>query len=139
MGLVRLDRLRQLGSSSPGGYAVDIIAIHGLNGHYERTWIDRDTGTLWLRDLLSLDFPAARIYSFSYDSRILTHASMTIDDYALELLSEISSERATDKVRGPITLSFLTPQRPSMNTDSEPCSNDSGLLSLSVIASVGLS
>jgi hypothetical protein len=98
MDLFRLDQPRSLGRDPSGGYAVDIIAIHGLNGHYERTWTDQPTGRLWLRDLLPFDIPGARIFSFSYDSRIFTDTVMTIGDYALKLLGSISSERSTDEV-----------------------------------------
>src|ERR1700693_3158025 len=49
---------------------VDIIAIHGLNGHYEATWTDRTTGANWLKDpeFLRKDIPNARIQSFGYNS-----------------------------------------------------------------------
>jgi len=93
-----LYRLDPVGRVSPGGYAVDIIALHGLNGHYERTWADQTTGGLWLRDFLPFDIPGARIFSFSYDSRIFTDSIMTIGDFALRLLGSISSERSTDEV-----------------------------------------
>jgi len=38
-----LYRFDTVGRVSPGGYAVDIIALHRLNGHYERTWTDKQT------------------------------------------------------------------------------------------------
>ena len=42
-----------------GQYEVDIIAIHGLNGHRLKTWT-HDNGTLWLRDLLPKTLPGCR-------------------------------------------------------------------------------
>lgn len=35
-----------------------VIAIRGLDGHYERSWTHDDTKTFWLRDLLPLREPA---------------------------------------------------------------------------------
>ncbi|KAJ8059574.1 hypothetical protein OCU04_011230 [Sclerotinia nivalis] len=31
---------------------IDLIAIHGQNGHPIKSWTNRDNGVLWLRDLL---------------------------------------------------------------------------------------
>ncbi|OCL02322.1 hypothetical protein AOQ84DRAFT_357452 [Glonium stellatum] len=39
---------------------VDIIAVHGLNGHRDKTWT-AGNGVNWLRDLLPQDLPNARI------------------------------------------------------------------------------
>ncbi|CCA77543.1 hypothetical protein PIIN_11520 [Serendipita indica DSM 11827] len=46
---------------------VDIVAIHGLQGHRDKTWTS-DNGVCWLRDLLPSDFPNARILSYGYDA-----------------------------------------------------------------------
>ena len=101
MDLFRLDQPQTpfglLGSSE--SYAVDIVAVHGLTGHYERTWIDQPSGRLWLRDFLPFDIPGARIYSFSYDARIFTDTVMTIGDYGLKLLGSLCCERLADEVR----------------------------------------
>ncbi|KAM3560902.1 hypothetical protein ARSEF4850_003455 [Beauveria asiatica] len=51
---------------------VDIIALHGLNGHREKTWTARN-GVHWLRDLLPEDLPQARILCWGYDAN--THAA----------------------------------------------------------------
>ncbi|PVF91422.1 hypothetical protein CPB86DRAFT_878527 [Serendipita vermifera] len=62
---------------SPGqNPLIDIIAIHGLDGHRERSWT-AENGTMWLRDLLPLDIPSARILTYGYDSdtRRFTHTS----------------------------------------------------------------
>ena len=47
--------------------AVSIVAVHGLNGHRDKTW----TGTndvYWLRDPLSSDIPNERIFCWRYDA-----------------------------------------------------------------------
>ncbi|KAG8815662.1 hypothetical protein FRC17_000630, partial [Serendipita sp. 399] len=46
---------------------VDIVAIHGLDGHREDSWT-ADNGTMWLRDLLPIDIPNARILTYGYDA-----------------------------------------------------------------------
>ncbi|CAG7849813.1 SubName: Full=Related to kinesin light chain {ECO:0000313/EMBL:CCA76161.1} [Serendipita indica DSM 11827] len=46
---------------------VDIIAIHGLQGHREKTWTT-DDGVFWLRDLLPSDLSNARVLSYGYDA-----------------------------------------------------------------------
>ncbi|RYP68500.1 hypothetical protein DL771_006652 [Monosporascus sp. 5C6A] len=51
---------------------VAIVAIHGLNGHYERTWTDEKTGVNWLRDCIAIG--NARIMSFSYNSSVQFNA-----------------------------------------------------------------
>jgi hypothetical protein len=53
---------------------VDIVAIHGLNGHYVNTWttaLEDGSQVNWLRDLLPKEVPNARIMSFSYNSTVL--------------------------------------------------------------------
>ncbi|ORY62524.1 uncharacterized protein BCR38DRAFT_486794 [Pseudomassariella vexata] len=46
----------------------DIVAVHGLNGHYETTWTDEKTGVNWLRDCMTIKF--AHVMSFSYNSAV---------------------------------------------------------------------
>ncbi|XTI85857.1 hypothetical protein V2W45_1466673 [Cenococcum geophilum] len=46
---------------------VDIIAVHGLNGHRDETWT-AGNGVNWLRDLLPQDLPNARIMAWGYDA-----------------------------------------------------------------------
>ncbi|CAN9148983.1 unnamed protein product [Alternaria alternata] len=61
---------------------VDIVAVHGLNGHCEKTWTAGNSidSVNWLRDLLPHDLPNARILSWGYDanthsgSRALIHS-----------------------------------------------------------------
>ncbi|CCA71170.1 hypothetical protein PIIN_05106 [Serendipita indica DSM 11827] len=51
---------------------VDIIAIHGLQGHREKTWTT-DDGVCWLRGLLPSDLPNVRILSYGYDADTDSH------------------------------------------------------------------
>ncbi|KAL8744866.1 MAG: hypothetical protein Q9190_002940 [Brigantiaea leucoxantha] len=85
--------------------ALDIIAVHGLNGHWEKTW-STDLGVFWLRDLLPKAIPNARILSYGYDAR--THGSTPaskqyIWQHAHGLVSDLAHFREeTETVHRPI-------------------------------------
>jgi hypothetical protein len=79
------------------------VAIHGLDGHWRKTWT-HENGVFWLEELLPNSLPNARIYSYGYDSR--THASSPITeqfihDFARQLVSELVLEREMTEVRVP--------------------------------------
>ncbi|KAL9065496.1 MAG: hypothetical protein Q9161_008201 [Pseudevernia consocians] len=80
---------------------VDVVAVHGLDGHREGTWTD-DHKILWLRDLLPSKLPNARIWTWGYDSRTHTgshHDHLTIKklyDHGRELVYELDGERRDD-------------------------------------------
>lgn len=71
--------------------SVDIVAIHGLNGHREETWTDRASGVNWLADAACLrnDIPEARVLSFGYK----TANGWDVRDFASILLACIKSRR----------------------------------------------
>ncbi|KAK6819428.1 hypothetical protein PG987_015911 [Apiospora arundinis] len=76
--------------------AIDIVAIHGLNGHWDTTWTDEATKKNWLRDFLPLRFPKARVMSFSYNSVVqFSKAVADIADFADQLLTGLDSVRTT--------------------------------------------
>ncbi|KAL6796306.1 hypothetical protein GGI42DRAFT_345133 [Trichoderma sp. SZMC 28013] len=78
--------------------AVDIIAIHGLNGTREGTWTDRDTKINWLchKDFLPKIIPNARVLSFGYNSKsYFNSGNPGVNDFASELLASISTSRKT--------------------------------------------
>ncbi|KAF8514361.1 hypothetical protein BU17DRAFT_52637 [Hysterangium stoloniferum] len=70
---------------------VDIVAIHGLDGHRERSWTG-ENGKLWLRDFLPKKMPCCRILTYGYDAN--THgcsqfSSETIEDHGETLISKL--------------------------------------------------
>ena len=74
-------------------YDVDIVAIHGLGGHWEKTWTD-PSGKLWLRDFLPAEIPTARLFSYGYDSwTAFSKAVTNITDEAAMLLDRLDGER----------------------------------------------
>ncbi len=81
-------------------YPVDIIAIHGLNGHPFTTWT-HENGTLWLKDLLPGQLPGCRVYTYGYPSQVLFSKSlMEVREYARSLLDWIRSEVLSDDNSG---------------------------------------
>ena len=73
----------------PSRYPVDIIFVHGLDGHFLRTWT-HENGTCWARDLLPSELPGSRIFSYGYPSKVMANKSDAgIRDYAKHLLGDI--------------------------------------------------
>ncbi|CAG7849681.1 Vegetative incompatibility protein HET-E-1, partial [Serendipita indica DSM 11827] len=66
-GKSKIDDLGFLELFSEENPVVDIVAIHGLNGHREKTWTSED-GKMWLRDFLQDDLPRVRVLSYGYDA-----------------------------------------------------------------------
>ncbi|KAJ8694582.1 hypothetical protein PTI98_007242 [Pleurotus ostreatus] len=57
------------------GTQVDIVALHGLNGHAFRSWEFPDTGFMWLRDHLPEQVPTARIMVYGYNANVVGDVS----------------------------------------------------------------
>jgi hypothetical protein len=87
---------------------IDIVAVHGLNGHCETTWTAGNgiDSVNWLRDLLPHDLPNARILSWGYDAN--THSGSRVScqylfDHARTLVSDLCLERQiTETSKRPI-------------------------------------
>jgi hypothetical protein len=77
-----------------------IVAIHGLNGHRDKTWTAAN-GVHWLRDLLPTDIPNVRVFCWGYDAN--THGERVscqyLYDHAGQLVSDLCLERRLTKVR----------------------------------------
>ncbi|KFA76937.1 hypothetical protein S40288_10344, partial [Stachybotrys chartarum IBT 40288] len=93
---------------------IDIVAVHGLNGHRQKTWTATNN-VHWLRDLLPHDLPRARIMSWGYDAN--THDSSRVScqylyDYARNLVSDLCLKRQLTNQQlgqyGPISNDFVT-------------------------------
>ncbi|CCA68484.1 related to tetratricopeptide repeat domain protein-Neosartorya fischeri [Serendipita indica DSM 11827] len=81
----------------------DIVAIHGLQGHREKTWTS-DDAISWLRDLLPTDIPNARILTYGYDADTRSKecvSTLTMRRHAKALAQALSRERK-DAPRRPI-------------------------------------
>ncbi|KAF4462762.1 eukaryotic translation initiation factor 3 [Fusarium albosuccineum] len=85
--------------ADPPEPSIDIVAVHGLDGHWRRSWT-ADNGVFWLQDLLPPLIPSARIYSYGHDSRTRwsdTPLSSDISDHGQDLVAELSMERQSTK------------------------------------------
>lgn len=86
-------------------HSISIVAVHGLNGHREKTWTAKNN-ILWLRDLLPHQIPNARIFSWGYDAN--THSVSAVStqlvyDHARTLISDLClKRRLTSTQRRPI-------------------------------------
>lgn len=83
-----------------GEGVVDVVAVHGLNGHYENTWTtvlhDR-TQVNWLRDMLpkAKDIRPIRVMSFSYNSSVqFSKSTSDVFVFADQLLEHLLAKRA---------------------------------------------
>jgi hypothetical protein len=78
-----------------------IVAIHGLNGHREKTWTT-SSGVNWLRDLLPRDLPNARLLSWGYDANTQNSSrvsSQYLYDHGRGLVSDLCLYRELTDVR----------------------------------------
>ncbi|KAH0170241.1 hypothetical protein KCU67_g2721, partial [Aureobasidium melanogenum] len=86
---------------------VDIVAVHGLMGHWENTWNvgNSQDDPMFLRDRIPSDLSRvgvrARIFSYGYDSVVVFSKSVaTIDQAAIMLLSRLLGKRRTSEEKG---------------------------------------
>lgn len=73
--------------------AIDVIAIHGINGHSTFTWKAADD-IVWIRDFLRKDVRGARVFTYSFDSQtIFARSQELLHKIAKDLLNEILEVR----------------------------------------------
>lgn len=83
--------------STSANEGIDIVAIHGLNGHYLQTWTDQRTGINWLKDLVPKVLPKVRVLSFSYNSMLqFSKSTSDVSTFSLQLLEGLTAERQSD-------------------------------------------
>lgn len=83
---------------------VDIVAVHGLNGHYEKTWtaVSKDgTSTNWLKvedmlpEIAEKELVSTRVMSFSYNSALqFSKSTSGVSIFADQLLEHLLEKRA---------------------------------------------
>ncbi|KAL8688063.1 MAG: hypothetical protein Q9218_005932 [Villophora microphyllina] len=82
-------------------YDLDIIAVHGLNGHPRETWAYKESGReiYWLQEFLPKALPDARIYTFGYSAKAASSSSIgVLSDYATQLLDALQLQRQHSEV-----------------------------------------
>lgn len=78
---------------------ISIIAVTGLAANPYGSWTGKQSRRMWLREFLSQDFKNCRTITFGYDSRLDTPGFGKTEDYALDLLNNMSNFRNSDEVR----------------------------------------
>src|SRR5437667_5968004 len=79
-------QFEQVMESGDARCSVDIVAIHGINGHAYHTWTHQN-GKMWLREFLPGQLPGARIFTFGYPSEVaFTLSTGKLEDFARSLL-----------------------------------------------------
>ncbi|CAG7845892.1 COMPASS-like H3K4 histone methylase component WDR5B {ECO:0000303/PubMed:19567704} Short=AtWDR5B {ECO:0000303/PubMed:19567704} [Serendipita indica DSM 11827] len=74
---------------------IDVVAIHGLDGHREGTWTT-DSGVLWLRRFLPVSLPNARVLTYGYDADTQNEtcvSTQNIHGHAQKLAQSLSRMR----------------------------------------------
>lgn len=73
-----------------------IVAVHGLNGKARKTWLDAESGKIWLEDFLPAAVPEARVMTFGYDSALaFSRSKAGIETFARDLLNRLKMVRIT--------------------------------------------
>ena len=79
--------------------AIDIVAVHGLGGHYEKTWSVCDESGReinWLREFLPRSVDNARIMSFGFKPILpIDELAAFFNNFAEQLLDLLLSKRTT--------------------------------------------
>ncbi|KXX80184.1 Protein SERAC1 [Madurella mycetomatis] len=86
----RFHKLYPPGINAPECSTVDVILVHGVDGHYEDTWrAGSQNDTFWPRDenFLPAYLPKAQVFSWSYNASIKGLGKMR--DHALSLLTSL--------------------------------------------------
>ena len=82
---------------------VDIVALHGINGHYRKTWTATPVvgkPKIWLEDFLPEQIPNARIMSYGYNSTVqLSKSVADIGTFAEQLLHSLIAKRRSQNER----------------------------------------
>lgn len=105
--------LTVLYSPDPEPRTVDIMFIHGLGGTSLRTWCrNRDPDFLWPKHWLpdEADFSTARIMTYGYNAHFSSkkeQTSMTLNDFANDLLFRMRYDEETEERLGQVPIVFV--------------------------------
>lgn len=81
---------------------IDLVAIHGLGGDYERTWTDEESEKNWLRDFLPQKIPQLRVMSWGYNSALISKSVLGIDSFAEALMGDVRRARENELQKRPL-------------------------------------
>ncbi|RLL95648.1 hypothetical protein CFD26_101358 [Aspergillus turcosus] len=95
----KMPGIQQLYCPRDGTAEVDIVAVHGLNGHAIETWTAQPGNICWLShpDFLPKYVPKARVLSWGYNANVSSITRPTsanrILDHAQTLVSHLEADR----------------------------------------------
>ncbi|KFY69520.1 hypothetical protein V496_00173 [Pseudogymnoascus sp. VKM F-4515 (FW-2607)] len=76
---------------------VDLIFLHGLTGHRERTWTATGENDPWFKSLLPKDLPTARIITYGYDADVVNLTRVagqnTVREHSTNLINDLAALR----------------------------------------------
>ena len=79
---------------------ISIVAIHGLHEDPISAWTEPESGILWLRDLIPLHIPKARVLSFGYESSPSSYnddrIAQKIQSIATTLVADLEGDRSLE-------------------------------------------
>jgi hypothetical protein len=88
IGLTRLD------DGTDGPWKLDIIALHGINGHAKNSWADSN-GHFWLQDQIPQMLPGARVFTFGYPAKVVFQMNTAgLEEFSRTLLHDVRLQRA---------------------------------------------
>ncbi|KAL2838880.1 hypothetical protein BJX68DRAFT_279705 [Aspergillus pseudodeflectus] len=96
-------RIKQFGLTvvyeSPDPPLVDIVFVHGLNGHPHRTWTSTRTGAFWPVDLLPevLDQSRVRILTYGYNANVTSFTDGASKDRILNHSETLAAQLAANR------------------------------------------
>ncbi|KAF2787873.1 ribonuclease-like protein p/mrp subunit [Melanomma pulvis-pyrius CBS 109.77] len=78
---------------------VDIVAVHGLNGHPFQTWTTQNTNKFWLgdSDLLPSHLKRARILTFGYNAAVTALLGKTSSDRIMQHAQTLIAALVADR------------------------------------------
>ncbi|KXH54055.1 ankyrin repeat protein [Colletotrichum salicis] len=80
---------------------IDIVAVHGLNGHYLNTWRDEDSGHNWLEKFIPFIVTVSRVMSFWYNSTLqFSKSTSDILVFSDQLLESLEAKRSSIEEQG---------------------------------------
>ncbi|KAI1433920.1 hypothetical protein GGR50DRAFT_704951 [Xylaria sp. CBS 124048] len=79
---------------------VDIVFIHGLTGHREKTWTAEGADSPWPQTLLPFELPTSRVLTYGYDAGVVDWKSVVsesrVRNHAWNLLQALALYRDRD-------------------------------------------
>jgi hypothetical protein len=83
--------------------AIDVVAVHGLNGQPDAAHWKSEDGSMWLRDLLPKDIRHVRVFELAYDPKeLLVGSNDVAESLALFLLARLWVAREDDPKPRPL-------------------------------------